>query len=131
MPSSSSIHNLQVPDLRALWLATNIKLLDPSKTVCQYEVPGGGECRDESCDDVHLGRIVGSDVAGHGLRREMVMEPSDQDTAQYLYNALPSAWRAKHKVQELEGALEEARGTAGHTKKLFEERVAEALTSLS
>jgi hypothetical protein len=73
MHSSSSILPLQLPDLKALRLATNIKLLDPSKTVCKYEVPGGGECRDESCDDVHLSRIVGGDVAG--VRREM-LEPS-------------------------------------------------------
>lgn len=54
---------------------------------------------------------------------------TDQDTAQYLYNALPSTWRADHSVQELERALEDARGT-GNTKKLFEERVADALTAL-
>jgi hypothetical protein len=54
---------------------------------------------------------------------------TDQDTAQYLYNALPSTWRAKHSVQELEGALQDARGT-GNTKKLFEERVIDALSGL-
>jgi hypothetical protein len=30
--------------------------LDPSKQICQYELPGGGICRDEGCQDVHLSR---------------------------------------------------------------------------
>lgn len=31
--------------------------LDPGKRVCQYEVPGPGECRDEGCVDIHLRRL--------------------------------------------------------------------------
>jgi len=86
-------------------------------------------CRDESCEDVHLSRIVGSDVHGHSARLGMVLEPADQDTAQYLYNALPTTWRAHHSARDLEAALEDARGT-GNTKKLFEERVVDALAAL-
>jgi hypothetical protein len=74
-PSSSSLP-LHVPDLTPLKLATNIKFLDPNKRVCQYEVPGGGICRDESCDDVHLGRNVGGDIVGQGIQQGMVTEPS-------------------------------------------------------
>lgn len=33
--------------------AVNRWLSDPSRRVCQYEVPGGGECRDPTCQDIH------------------------------------------------------------------------------
>lgn len=49
--------SLVLPDLQPLKLATVMKHLDPSKQLCQYEVPGGGVCRDEGCDDVHLSRL--------------------------------------------------------------------------
>lgn len=48
---------LVLPDLQPLKLATAMKYLDPSKRLCQYEVPGGGVCRDEGCNDVHLSRL--------------------------------------------------------------------------
>jgi hypothetical protein len=42
-------------DLRSLKAAAvNRWLSDPSKRLCQYEVPGGGECRDRDCEDIHL-----------------------------------------------------------------------------
>jgi len=25
--------------------------------ICQFEVPGGGECRDSACDDMHLSQL--------------------------------------------------------------------------
>jgi len=53
-----------LPDLRPLKLATASRLLDPSKRICQYEVPGGGVCRDEGCEDVHLSRIAGQGGRG-------------------------------------------------------------------
>jgi hypothetical protein len=51
---------LPIPDLGPLKMATASKIFDPSKKVCQYEVPGGGICKDSSCDDIHLSRLVGS-----------------------------------------------------------------------
>jgi len=27
---------------------------DVGRRICQYEIPGGGWCRDEECEDVHL-----------------------------------------------------------------------------
>jgi hypothetical protein len=63
LPSASSISSQfsivshVLPDLRPLKFASTIRLLDPYKRVCQYEVPGGGVCRDTECDDVHLSRI--------------------------------------------------------------------------
>jgi len=47
-----------VQSMKRLKLATAAKGLDPGKKICQYEVPGGGVCRDELCEDVHLSRIV-------------------------------------------------------------------------
>jgi hypothetical protein len=60
-PCSSSAS----PNLNPLKVATAVKALDPSKRVCQYEVPGGGICRDPGCEDVHLSRVL-----------DGVMEPS-------------------------------------------------------
>lgn len=34
--------------------------------ICQFEVPGGGECRDEACGDIHLSLLQ---VEPHGAPR--------------------------------------------------------------
>ncbi|KIY46728.1 hypothetical protein FISHEDRAFT_75338 [Fistulina hepatica ATCC 64428] len=70
-----------IPDLRPLQLATASKLLDPSKRICQYEIPGGGICRDQSCEDLHLisRRLDNTVCIG-----PQGIEPSDEDTAAYL-----------------------------------------------
>jgi hypothetical protein len=47
-----------LPNLRPLRLATASQLLNPLKRICQYEVPGGGLCRDSGCEDIHLSRLV-------------------------------------------------------------------------
>lgn len=60
-PSSPAV---LLPDLKPLKLATQIKLLDPFKRLCQYEVPGGGTCRDDGCEDVHLSRLEGANQMG-------------------------------------------------------------------
>ncbi|KAG1772426.1 hypothetical protein EDD22DRAFT_434033 [Suillus occidentalis] len=31
---------------------------DTGLRVCQYEVPGGGVCRDKNCNDLHLSRLM-------------------------------------------------------------------------
>ena len=53
--------------LRVLAIARRItdKGLE-NERICQFEVPGGGECRDEACDDVHLS-LLG--VEPHGAPR--------------------------------------------------------------
>lgn len=62
LPSFSSSSSLPpssvvvIPDLKPLRKAACFKALDPSKQICQYELPGGGVCRDEGCQDVHLSR---------------------------------------------------------------------------
>lgn len=52
------------PNLKPLRLATVSKLLDPLKPICQYEVPGGGICRDAGCADIHLDLLTGHDGTG-------------------------------------------------------------------
>ena len=49
--------HIQMLSLKRLKVATVANKLDPSKRICQYEVPGGGICRDEDCEDVHLSRV--------------------------------------------------------------------------
>jgi hypothetical protein len=62
-PSSSSLASayptFSIPNLKPLKLAAVSHMLDPSKPVCQYEIPGGGICRDVGCEDVHLNSITG------------------------------------------------------------------------
>lgn len=53
-----------IPDLKPLRLAALSKRLDPSKRLCQYEVPGGGTCRDSQCEDMHLSRLEGINLLG-------------------------------------------------------------------
>ena len=67
--SSSSLNSFSsyastsyiVPDLTPLKKSSSFKALDPSKQICQYELPGGGVCRDAGCEDIHLSRVVDVD----------------------------------------------------------------------
>ncbi|TDL17244.1 hypothetical protein BD410DRAFT_794551 [Rickenella mellea] len=75
------------------------------KRLCQYEVPGGGQCRDASCEELHVWEL----------------EPSDQDTAQFLAGAWPFS------EAEIIGALRQARKTQGNKgPSSLETRVAES-----
>lgn len=51
-------------NLKVLRFATVSKLLNPIKPICQYEIPGGGICRDAGCEDVHLNVITGYGGSG-------------------------------------------------------------------
>jgi hypothetical protein len=64
--SASSSSFLPKVNLKALRLAVMGKVLHPFKRICRYEVPGGGTCRDEGCDDVHLSRLQGVAVEPSG-----------------------------------------------------------------
>ncbi|KAJ7212023.1 hypothetical protein GGX14DRAFT_447010 [Mycena pura] len=123
LPSSSTTYStvFPLPSLRPLTLAT-CSTLDPTKRICQYET-GGGVCRDTGCEDVHLTRLGREDATD-------VVEPSDADTAEYLFNLLPASWLKEHGVSmaTIATALQEARdknNTLG-----FEERVARAVLGL-
>jgi hypothetical protein len=130
-----------VPDLRPLKLACKMKGLDPDKRVCQYEVPGGGVCRDAGCEDYHLSRGPEQEPSGECmLRRVIFLTPSghhpfscppafppiiDEDTAQYLCRTMRLPRR---RVGDLRLALQDARRL--HPDRGFEERVAEALVGI-
>ncbi|KAL6308413.1 hypothetical protein BKA93DRAFT_764728 [Sparassis latifolia] len=88
-------------------------LMDPTKRICRYEIPGGGECRDRNCEDVHLSRLSS-------------VEPNDEETAQYLYAAMPtgSPYSAEDLLNTLSGVRRHSAGEA------FDDRVSEALASL-
>lgn len=42
--------------LRSLKMVTFFRNLDPDRRVCQFEIPGGGVCRDDGCDGLHIER---------------------------------------------------------------------------
>lgn len=62
--SSSTIPRPDV-DLGPLKQNAVLKYLSSgSGRICQYEVPGGGECRDQECENVHLSRLSGVEPSG-------------------------------------------------------------------
>ncbi|KAF9524287.1 hypothetical protein CPB83DRAFT_861548 [Crepidotus variabilis] len=109
-----------IPDLRPLRLLSYSKHLDTSKRLCQYEIPGGGTCRDDNCEDVHLSKL-GSDG------------PSDRETADYLFSLLPAEWRTAYDVfssTPILDALQHAQHQAGNAPLDLQGRVTDALTIL-
>ncbi|KAH7101241.1 hypothetical protein BKA62DRAFT_704006 [Auriculariales sp. MPI-PUGE-AT-0066] len=50
------LSDTDVNDARRQQAARAITTLDPNSKICQYEVPGGGVCKDATCKDVHLNR---------------------------------------------------------------------------
>lgn len=109
-----------LPTLKPLKLATASKVLDPTKQVCHYEVPGGGTCRDEECEDLHLSRLIS--MGG--------VEPNDQDTAEFLCSVLPDLWLAKYNVSVAKVTVALQQANLKTPRPAFEERVAQALTTL-
>lgn len=111
VPLSSGGDSIDLQPLRLV--ATSKWLADPSRRICQYEVPGGGVCRDDHCQDVHLSRMSDN-------------EPSDEETAQYLFSAMPVG--SPHALRDIKVALENARSrVAGIT---FDKRLEEAMATL-
>jgi len=117
---SHSSSTVFVPDLKPLKLATLQRALgqltayDSGVRVCQYEVPGGGVCRDKDCNDLHLSRLVS--------------EPSDAELAAYVHGILPQTWRSRCDVRAIEIALERVR--LGGSATNIDERVRGALAGL-
>ena len=53
-PDLQDSHVVVGVDLEAIKAAAMYRWLsDPSRKLCQYEVPAGGECRDRNCEDIH------------------------------------------------------------------------------
>ncbi|KAH7885307.1 hypothetical protein F5I97DRAFT_1367902 [Phlebopus sp. FC_14] len=119
VPSHSSTL-LSFPDLKVLKQAVQARALgqlmasNASLRVCQYEVPGGGVCRDIDCDELHLSRISS--------------EPSDAELAAYVHSTLPEPWCRWCDVHAIEIALDGVRLRGG--AKDADTRVREALAGL-
>ncbi|KAK7690375.1 hypothetical protein QCA50_007033 [Cerrena zonata] len=114
-PAKHSGSSFDQLDLKPLKLAATHKWLEAntSRCLCQYEIPGGGECRDLDCQAIHPSKLS-------------AIEPSDKETAEYLCSAMPigSQWT----VEVVKTALEESRQR--HPAFDFEHRVREAAASL-
>ncbi|KAF9019199.1 hypothetical protein BDZ89DRAFT_325132 [Hymenopellis radicata] len=113
-PSSLYVHTdaqkTFTPNLRELNYIATAHALNPKKSICQYEIPGGGVCRDAKCKDIHLSRIQATDGR---------VEPTDADTASFLSRSL------EIKLNKISSALKQVR--AEHPTITLEERVARAL----
>ncbi|PPQ74126.1 LOW QUALITY PROTEIN: hypothetical protein CVT26_007217 [Gymnopilus dilepis] len=124
-PYSSFItSSVPLPNLQPLKRAAWAKVLNPTKRLCQYEFPGGGTCRDERCPDIHLSRLQGD------MGR---IEPSDEDTAYYLFNALPVWWLQQRHIQSpsrILSALQHVHQQTSASPLSFEDRVTQALDTL-
>jgi len=98
-----------MPNLESLRvLATARRMTDngfENGRICQFEVPGGGECRDEACGDIHLSLLQ--------------VEPHDEEVARYLCG--------NRNVAQMVQALQAARTRRPETS--FDERVKEAWAS--
>ncbi|OAX37086.1 hypothetical protein K503DRAFT_256829 [Rhizopogon vinicolor AM-OR11-026] len=146
---SHSSSTVFVPDLKPLKLATLQRALgqltayDSGVRVCQYEVPGGGVCRDKDCNDLHLSRLV-SEPSGtyrcmHFLLGWLMDSSSfitscitptnsDAELAAYVHGILPQTWRSRCDVRAIEIALERVR--LGGSATNLDERVRGALAGL-
>jgi len=119
--SSTSVSSISIdwPDLKPLKLAVACQSFDSEKRICQFEVPGGGECRDAHCEDMHIGRVSSIEPTGTQVSSFPVsltwtsfspVSPSftsfnisilpsslfyRRDTAQYLFNTLSATLLVK------------------------------------
>ncbi|KAF9565767.1 hypothetical protein CPC08DRAFT_158760 [Agrocybe pediades] len=124
-PSSGSHlpSGISLPDLRPLKQIALAKSFDPTKYICQFEVPGGGTCRDEGCEDLHLSRLEGVD-------RKDIIEPNDDDAAEYLFNFLPASWLFEHRIttpSRILSALRDVRVRNLNNPLSLEERIKRAI----
>jgi len=97
-----------MPNLKGLRMQVAARRMTDSADnarICQWEVPGGGECRDGTCGDMHLSQFQ--------------MEPNDEETARYLCG--------NQDVAPMVRALQAAR--TRRPEATFDERVKEAWTS--
>ncbi|KAI6027505.1 hypothetical protein BKA83DRAFT_4578002 [Pisolithus microcarpus] len=109
---------MMLPDLKQMKQAILLRTLtemtagDAGIRVCPYEVPGGGTCRNDECEELHLSRIS--------------CEPSDAEVAAYVHSRLLSPWRGRCDARAIAIALERVRlrGGAGDLE-------ADVMTALS
>lgn len=153
--SHSSSSPIPFPDLKPLKQAVLHRTLgqltarNADLRVCQYEVPGGGVCRDTDCDELHLSQIA-SEPSGTSwhcsffkltdaflrslgstaspIAMLLSLPLADTELAAFVHGTLPHPWSGRCDVRAIEIALEgvQLRGGA----KDVDTRVREALAGL-
>jgi len=83
--------------------------------ICQFEVPGGGECRDKACGDMHLSQLQ---MEPNGMGRGCLF--TDEETAQHMCG--------DQNVAQVVQALQAAR--TRQPEATFDERVKEVWASV-
>ncbi|KXN88061.1 hypothetical protein AN958_07520 [Leucoagaricus sp. SymC.cos] len=117
--------SLVIPDLQLLRVATVMSSLDTSGQLCQYEIPGGGVCRDGGCNNVHISKVL-EEANGDGF------DMSDFDITNFLLRTMPLEWQSRHNVTtgKMVAALTLVRQFASPKTLNFEERVRRALLAI-
>ena len=130
------------PNLRSLKMQTAAQRMTDNSLenarICQFEVPGGGECRDSACGDMHLGQfLVEPNGTPHPVtlclfRLVIILSARwgfdagndrlfiDEETAQYLCG--------DRNVSQMVQALQAAR--TRRPEATFDERMKEAWASM-
>ncbi|KAI0252381.1 hypothetical protein BJV78DRAFT_351394 [Lactifluus subvellereus] len=101
---------VDIPNLKHLRIQAAARYMTENNLedarICQFEVPGCGECRDLGCGDMHLSQVQ--------------VEPNDDETARYLCG--------DPNVSEVVQALQAAR--TRRPEATFDERVNEVWASM-
>lgn len=139
-----------IPDLRPLKVAAAVREAkgDQIRCICQYEIPGGGTCRDSDCEDIHLkdmeptGEYFLRDLHWYahslgGIYRFLcTYRHTDDETAKYLLEAMSNELgkfdeaEIVHQLVQVRGKVDVKLIRGGQVELSFEERVAEAIASL-
>lgn len=111
-----------IPDLRPLRVAVVLRETnDTGRRICQYEIPGGGLCRDKTCTDVHLADFepdgMVSDKFAFTLLTSFLFSldgDTDHETARYLLESMPAL--RKFNESEVMDQLLQARQKKSNSK---------------
>ncbi|THH01108.1 hypothetical protein EW145_g6976 [Phellinidium pouzarii] len=98
----SASQKAMIPDLRPLRVAVTLREMGNNlqRRVCQYELPGGGVCRDKTCADVHLNDL----------------EPDDHETARYLIETMPDILQTYNESEVVDQLLQARQKKAAYNK---------------
>ncbi|OCB88247.1 hypothetical protein A7U60_g4653 [Sanghuangporus baumii] len=115
---------ITVPDLRPLKVAVASREVGDGegRRICQFEVPGGGVCADETCTDLHINDL----------------EPDDHEIARYLREVMPDVLQAYDETELVDQLLQARQKNSNATKTSSQagsstslaNRVSEAISAL-
>jgi len=101
----STFAQIQQVDFAPLRQSLASSFADPQRRLCQYEIPGGGTCRDDACRDIHTRDL---DPDGEFfiiyILKTISSSPSDDRLARYVAPVLPS-----FTSEQISGALSTVR----------------------